>query len=163
MLSKTKQASVFWRLLSYLKAYRLLTVLALSFLLLTTVVRSLIPLLASYFIDHYISSISETAAAILAAYFALYLLQMVLQYFGNLWFAKVSYSIVRDIRRDAFGRMEKLGMAYFDQTLVAPLSRESPMIQRAFQRCFQGFYPVLSQLSLLSSRLFRPCLLWIGN
>lgn len=49
MLSKTKQASVFWRLLSYLKAYRLLTVLALSFLLLTTIVRSLIPLLASYF------------------------------------------------------------------------------------------------------------------
>ncbi|MGQ7547023.1 ABC transporter ATP-binding protein, partial [Streptococcus suis] len=95
MLSKTKQTSVFWRLLSYLKAYRLLTVLALSFLLLTTVVRSLIPLLASYFIDHYISTISETAVAILAAYFVLYLLQMALQYFGNLWFAKVSYSIVR--------------------------------------------------------------------
>ncbi|WP_161949531.1 ABC transporter transmembrane domain-containing protein, partial [Streptococcus suis] len=134
--SKTKQASVFWRLLSYLKAYRLLTVLALSFLLLTTVVRSLIPLLASYFIDHYISSISETAVAILAAYFALYLLQMLLQYFGNLWFAKVSYSIVRDIRRDAFGRIEKLGMAYFDQTpsgsIVSRITNDTESISEMF-------------------------------
>lgn len=162
-MTKNKQTSVFWRLLSYLKSYRLLTILALSFLLLTTLVRSLIPLLASYFIDHYISSISETAVAILAAYFALYLLQMLLQYFGNLWFAKVSYSIVRDIRRDAFGRMEKLGWLTLTRLRAVPLYRESPMIRRAFQRCFQGFYPVLSPPSLLSSPLFQPCLLWIGN
>ncbi|HIH7940733.1 TPA: ABC transporter ATP-binding protein [Streptococcus suis] len=158
MLSKTKQASVFWRLLSYLKAYRLLTVLALSFLLLTTVVRSLIPLLASYFIDHYISSISETAAAILAAYFALYLLQMVLQYFGNLWFAKVSYSIVRDIRRDAFGRMEKLGMAYFDQTpsgsIVSRITNDTESISEMFSGILSSFISALFIIITTLSTMF---------
>ncbi|MGU7928954.1 ABC transporter ATP-binding protein [Streptococcus suis] len=158
MLSKTKQVSVFWRLLSYLKAYRLLTVLALSFLLLTTVVRSLIPLLASYFIDHYISSISETAVAILAAYFALYLLQMVLQYFGNLWFAKVSYSIVRDIRRDAFGRMEKLGMAYFDQTpsgsIVSRITNDTESISEMFSGILSSFISALFIIITTLSTMF---------
>lgn len=158
MLSKTKQASVFWRLLSYLKAYRLLTVLALSFLLLTTVVRSLIPLLASYFIDHYISTISETAVAILAVYFALYLLQMVLQYFGNLWFAKVSYSIVRDIRRDAFGRMEKLGMAYFDQTpsgsIVSRITNDTESISEMFSGILSSFISALFIIITTLSTMF---------
>ncbi|HEM6454764.1 TPA: ABC transporter ATP-binding protein [Streptococcus suis] len=158
MLSKTKQASVFWRLLSYLKTYRLLTVLALSFLLLTTVVRSLIPLLASYFIDHYISSISETAVAILAAYFALYLLQMLLQYFGNLWFAKVSYSIVRDIRRDAFGRMEKLGMAYFDQTpsgsIVSRITNDTESISEMFSGILSSFISALFIIITTLSTMF---------
>ncbi|CYV65159.1 multidrug ABC transporter ATPase/permease [Streptococcus suis] len=158
MLSKTKQASVFWRLLSYLKAYRLLTVLALSFLLLTTVVRSLIPLLASYFIDHYISSISETAVVILAAYFALYLLQMLLQYFGNLWFAKVSYSIVRDIRRDAFGRVEKLGMAYFDQTpsgsIVSRITNDTESISEMFSGILSSFISALFIIITTLSTMF---------
>ncbi|HEM6510249.1 ABC transporter ATP-binding protein [Streptococcus suis] len=158
MLSKTKQASVFLRLLSYLKAYRLLTVLALSFLLLTTVVRSLIPLLASYFIDHYISTISETAEAILAVYFALYLLQMVLQYFGNLWFAKVSYSIVRDIRRDAFERMEKLGMAYFDQTpsgsIVSRITNDTESISEMFSEILSSFISALFIIITTLSTMF---------
>lgn len=163
MLSKTKQASVFLRLLSYLKAYRLLTVLALSFLLLTTVVRSLIPLLASYFIDHYISTISETAVAILAAYFALYLLQWyfnILEISGLLKFPTALSEIFAGMPLGEWKSWEWLTST---RLLVVPLSLASPMIRRVFQRCFQGFYPVLSQLSLLSSRLFRPCLLWIGN
>lgn len=144
--------------MSYLKAYRLLTVLALSFLLLTTVVRSLIPLLASYFIDHYISTISETAVAILAVYFALYLLQMVLQYFGNLWFAKVSYSIVRDIRRDAFGRMEKLGMAYFDQTpsgsIVSRITNDTESISEMFSGILSSFISALFIIITTLSTMF---------
>lgn len=157
-MTKNKQTSVFWRLLSYLKSYRLLTILALSFLLLTTLVRSLIPLLASYFIDHYISSISETAVAILAAYFALYLLQMLLQYFGNLWFAKVSYSIVRDIRQDAFGRMEKLGMAYFDQTpsgsIVSRITNDTESISEMFSGILSSFISALFIIFTTLSTMF---------
>lgn len=126
--------------------------------MLTTVVRSLIPLLASYFIDHYISTISETAVAILAVYFALYLLQMVLQYFGNLWFAKVSYSIVRDIRRDAFGRMEKLGMAYFDQTpsgsIVSRITNDTESISEMFSGILSSFISALFIIITTLSTMF---------
>ncbi|HFU4203524.1 TPA: ABC transporter ATP-binding protein [Streptococcus suis] len=146
-MPKKQPTSTFWRLLSYLKPYRLLTFMALSFLLLTTVVRSLIPLLASYFIDHYISNLSHTALLILGAYFVLYLLQMVLQYFGNIWFAKVSYSIVRDIRYQAFERMEKLGMAYFDQTpsgsIVSRITNDTESISEMFSGILSSFISAL--------------------
>lgn len=53
MKNNANQWRVFKRLMSYLKPYKFLTVLALALLLLTTVVRSVIPLIASYFIDHF--------------------------------------------------------------------------------------------------------------
>lgn len=147
-MNKQPSSSVFWRLLSYLKPYGLLTILALVFLLLTTVVRSVIPLLASYFIDNYIdSSLSQGAVWLLASYFGLYLLQMFFQYVGNLWFAKVSYSVVRDIRRDAFEKMEKLGMAYFDQTpsgsIVSRLTNDTESISEMFSGILSSFISAL--------------------
>ena len=89
------QWSVFKRLLTYLKPYKFLTFLALAFLLSTTVIKSIIPLVASYFIDHYLHDMNQSASLILIGYYGLYLLQTLVQYLGNLFFARVSYSIVR--------------------------------------------------------------------
>ena len=51
---------------------------------------------------------------------------------GTSYFARVSYSIVRDIRRDAFANMEKLGMSYFDKTpagsIVSRLTNDTETI-----------------------------------
>ena len=93
------QWSVFKRLLTYLKPYKFLTFLSFmpSFLS-TTVIKSIIPLVASYFIDHYLHDMNQSASLILIGYYGLYLLQTLVQYLGNLFFARVSYSIVRDIR-----------------------------------------------------------------
>ncbi|HFI0156646.1 TPA: ABC transporter ATP-binding protein [Streptococcus suis] len=147
MQAKSKEKGVFWRLLSYLKPYSLLTAAALTFLLLTTVVRSIIPLLASHFIDNYIGHISQSGTMILAAYFGLYLVQMLFQYLGNIWFAKVSYSVVRDIRRDAFGKVQSLGMAYFDQTpsgsIVSRLTNDTESISEMFSGILSSFISAL--------------------
>ncbi|MFI3124477.1 ABC transporter ATP-binding protein/permease [Streptococcus suis] len=147
MQAKSKEKGVFWRLLSYLKPYSLLTGAALTFLLLTTVVRSIIPLLASHFIDNYIGHISQSGTMILAAYFGLYLVQMLFQYLGNIWFAKVSYSVVRDIRRDAFGKVQSLGMAYFDQTpsgsIVSRLTNDTESISEMFSGILSSFISAL--------------------
>ena len=147
MQAKSKENGVFWRLLSYLKPYSLLTAAALTFLLLTTVVRSIIPLLASHFIDNYIGHISQSGTMILAAYFGLYLVQMLFQYLGNIWFAKVSYSVVRDIRRDAFGKVQSLGMAYFDQTpsgsIVSRLTNDTESISEMFSGILSSFISAL--------------------
>ncbi|HFU4448259.1 TPA: ABC transporter ATP-binding protein [Streptococcus suis] len=147
MQAKSKEKGVFWRLLSYLKPYSLLTGAALTFLLLTTVVRSIIPLLASHFIDNYIGHISQSGTMILAAYFGLYLVQMLFQYLGNIWFAKVSYSVVRDIRRDAFGKVQTLGMAYFDQTpsgsIVSRLTNDTESISEMFSGILSSFISAL--------------------
>lgn len=140
---KASQWQVFKRLMSYLKPYKRLTAAALSLLLLTTVVKSYIPLVASYFIDHYLDRMNQTAFLILIAYYGLYLLQSFIQYFGNLCFAKVSYSIVRDIRRDAFANMERLGMSYFDKTpagsIVSRITNDTEAISEMFSGLLSNF------------------------
>lgn len=140
---KASQWQVFKRLMSYLKPYKRLTAAALSLLLLTTVVKSYIPLVASYFIDHYLDHMNQTAFLILIAYYGLYLLQSFIQYFGNLCFAKVSYSIVRDIRRDAFANMERLGMSYFDKTpagsIVSRITNDTEAISEMFSGLLSNF------------------------
>ena len=143
MRNKKEQWAVLKRLMSYLKPYGLLTFLALSFLLATTVIKSVIPLVASHFIDQYLSNLNQLALTVLLAYYGLYILQTLVQYVGNLLFARVSYSIVRDIRRDAFVNMEKLGMSYFDKTpagsIVSRLTNDTETISDMFSGILSSF------------------------
>ena len=143
MKNKQEQWAVLKRLISYLKPYGLLTFLALSFLLATTVIKSVIPLVASHFIDQYLSNFNQLAVTVLLVYYGLYILQTVVQYVGNLLFARVSYSIVRDIRRDAFANMEKLGMSYFDKTpagsIVSRLTNDTETISEMFSGILSSF------------------------
>ncbi|MBF9650139.1 ABC transporter ATP-binding protein [Streptococcus pseudopneumoniae] len=143
MQNKKEQWTVLKRLVSYLKPYGLLTFLALSFLLATTVIKSVIPLVASHFIDQYLSNLNQLAVTVLLVYYGLYILQTLVQYVGNLLFARVSYSIVRDIRRDAFANMEKLGMSYFDKTpagsIVSRLTNDTETISDMFSGILSSF------------------------
>ena len=143
MQNKKEQWAVLKRLISYLKPYGLLTFLALSFLLATTVIKSVIPLVASHFIDQYLSNLNQLAVTVLLAYYGFYILQTLVQYVGNLLFARVSYSIVRDIRRDAFANMEKLGMSYFDKTpagsIVSRLTNDTETISDMFSGILSSF------------------------
>ena len=143
MQNKQEQWTVLKRLLGYLKPYSLLTLLALSFLLAMTVIKSVIPLVASHFIDQYLGNLSQFAVTVLIAYYGLYILQTLIQYIGNLLFARVSYSIVRDIRRNAFANMERLGMSYFDKTpsgsIVSRLTNDTETISDMFSGLLSSF------------------------
>ncbi|WP_159559780.1 ABC transporter ATP-binding protein [Streptococcus halichoeri] len=154
-MPKLNQWQVFKRLLSYLKHYKWLTALALGLLLLTTVVKSLIPLVASYFIDHYLSTLNQTALLLLLGYYGMYILQSVMQYLGNLFFAKVSYSIVCDIRQDAFANMQKLGMSFFDRTpggsIVSRITNDTEAISDMFSGILSSF---ISAIFIFSVTLY---------
>lgn len=143
MQNKHQQWMVLKRLIRYLKPYTWLTICALAFLLFTTIIKSIIPLVASQFIDHYLHDLNHVAILILLGYYCLYILQMLVQYVGNLLFARVSYSIVRDIRRDAFVNMEKLGMSFFDKTpagsIVSRLTNDTETISDMFSGILSSF------------------------
>lgn len=143
MQNKHQQWMVLKRLIRYLKPYTWLTIFALAFLLFTTIIKSVIPLVASQFIDHYLHDLNHVAILILLGYYCLYILQMLVQYVGNLLFARVSYSIVRDIRRDAFANMEKLGMSFFDKTpagsIVSRLTNDTETISDMFSGILSSF------------------------
>ncbi|MGT2799205.1 ABC transporter ATP-binding protein [Streptococcus marmotae] len=159
-MKKPNQWMVLKRLLSYLKPYKWLTTLALGLLLLTTVVKNSIPLIASHFIDHYLSNVNQTAVLLLVGYYMMYVLQTVIQYFGNLFFAKVSYSIVRDIRRDAFSNMERLGMSYFDRTpagsIVSRITNDTEAISEMFSGILSSF---ISAIFIFSVTLYTMLML----
>ena len=172
MQNKQEQWTVLKRLLGYLKPYSLLTLLALSFLLATTVIKSIIPLVASHFIDQYLGNLSQFAVTVLIAYYGLYILQTLIQYIGNLLFARVSYSIVRDIRRDAFANMERLGMSYFDKTpsgsIVSRLTNDTETISDMFSGLLSSFISAififvttLYTMMVLDSRLTGLVLLFL--
>ncbi|EHI74970.1 ABC transporter, ATP-binding/permease protein [Streptococcus criceti] len=149
------QRQTFKRLMAYLKNYKWLTSLALIFLLLTTIVQTLIPLVARYFIDRYIQNVSQTALVILVGYFLLYVWQMIFSYVGNYLFAKVAYSIVRDIRQDAFDNIQRLGMVYFDQTpagsIVSRLTNDTEAISQMFTGILSSF---ISAIFIFATTLY---------
>lgn len=72
----------------------------------------------------------------------------------------MSYSIVRDIRRDAFAKMQVLGMAYFDKTpagsIVSRITNDTEAISDMFSGILSSF---ISAIFIFSVTLYTMLLL----
>ena len=140
-MSKSK---TFFRLMRYMLRYKRLSILALLFILMTSIVATAIPLLAQYYIDHYITkNIAKAGLYILIIYFGLFILRVVFTFLGEYYFAKVAHSIVRDLRNDSFANLQKLGMSYFDKTpvgsVVSRLTNDTQAVADMFGTIFSSF------------------------
>lgn len=136
--------SVFKRLISYLFRYKWWTLLALFFILLTTVIRTAIPLVARYYIDHFVfQQVNQSGLLLLVGYYFLFLLRVVCTYLGTYTFSRVAYSIVRDMRQETFATIQSLGMAYFDKTpagsIVSRITNDSQAVADMFGTVFSSF------------------------
>ena len=140
-MSKSK---TFLRLMRYMFRYKGLSVLALLFILLTSIVATAIPLLAQYYIDNFITkNIAKAGLYILIIYFGLFILRVVFTFLGEFYFARVAHSIVRDLRNDSFKKLQKLGMSYFDKTpvgsVVSRLTNDTQAVADMFGTIFSSF------------------------
>ena len=140
-MSKSK---TFFRLMRYMVRYKGLSILALLFILMTSIVATAIPLLAQYYIDNYITkNIAKAGLYILIIYFGLFILRVVFTFLGEYYFAKVAHSIVRDLRNDSFANLQKLGMSYFDKTpvgsVVSRLTNDTQAVADMFGTIFSSF------------------------
>ena len=140
-MSKSK---TFFRLMRYMLRYKGLSILALLFILMTSIVATAIPLLAQYYIDYYITkNIAKAGLYILIIYFGLFILRVVFTFLGEYYFAKVAHSIVRDLRNDSFANLQKLGMSYFDKTpvgsVVSRLTNDTQAVADMFGTIFSSF------------------------
>ena len=140
-MSKSK---TFFRLMRYMLRYKGLSILALLFILMTSIVATAIPLLAQYYIDNFITkNIAKAGLYILIIYFGLFILRVVFTFLGEYYFAKVAHSIVRDLRNDSFANLQKLGMAYFDKTpvgsVVSRLTNDTQAVADMFGTIFSSF------------------------
>ena len=139
----TKQ-STFRRLLGYMWRYKWISLLALAFIFATTLVTTALPLLARSYIDQFVSrEAAINGLYLLGIYYGLFLLRVLLTFLGQYAFARVAYSIVRDLRQETFANMQQLGMAYFDQTaagaIVSRLTNDTQSVADMFSSIFSNF------------------------
>lgn len=139
-----KQGSTLLRLLAYMWRYRWMTLTALLFIFLTTVITTMIPLVARYYIDHYIGNVVlGTGIFILLAYYLLFLVRVLFTFIGQYTFARVAHSIVRDLRQETFEHMQQLSMHFYDQTpagaLVSRLTNDTQAVADMFGTMFSSF------------------------
>lgn len=139
----TKQ-STFRRLLDYMWRYKWISLLALVFIFATTLVTTALPLLARSYIDQFVSREAATNGLyLLGIYYGLFLLRVLLTFLGQYAFARVAYSIVRDLRQETFANMQQLRMAYFDQTaagaIVSRLTNDTQSVADMFSSIFSNF------------------------
>ena len=140
-MSKSK---TFFRLMRYMLRYKGLSILALLFILMTSIVATAIPLLAQYYIDNFITkNIAKAGLYILIIYFGLFILRVVFTFLGEFYFARVAHSIVRDLRNDSFKNLQRLGMSYFDKTpvgsVVSRLTNDTQAVADMFGTIFSSF------------------------
>ena len=144
---KTSEARVMKRLLAYMWRYKWLTALALVFTLLTSLLLTAIPLAARWYIDHLVDptevgSPVMTAFQFLILYYGLFIGRVLATYLSQLTFARVSNSIVRDIRLDIFKNLQRLGMSFYDQTaagsIVSRVTNDTQAVADMFSTVFSS-------------------------
>ena len=144
---KTSEAHVMKRLLTYMWRYKWLTALALAFTFLTSLLLTAIPLAARWYIDHLVDpkeagSPVLTAFQFLILYYGLFIGRVLATYLSQLTFARVSNSIVRDIRLDIFKNLQSLGMSFYDQTaagsIVSRVTNDTQAVADMFSTVFSS-------------------------
>ena len=144
---KTSEAHVMKRLLTYMWRYKWLTGLALAFTFLTSLLLTAIPLSARWYIDHLVDPTEAgspvlTAFQFLILYYGLFIGRVLATYLSQLTFARVSNSIVRDIRLDIFQNLQRLGMSFYDQTaagsIVSRVTNDTQAVADMFSTVFSS-------------------------
>ena len=144
---KTSEAHVMKRLLTYMWRYKWLTALALAFIFLTSLLLTAIPLAARWYIDHLVDPTEAgspvmTAFQFLILYYGLFVGRVLATYLSQLTFARVSNSIVRDIRLDIFQNLQRLGMSFYDQTaagsIVSRVTNDTQAVADMFSTVFSS-------------------------
>lgn len=154
-----KKKATFHRLLGYMWRYRIVSSMALTFILLTTLVTTALPLLARYFIDQFIGRNQAWAGLpLLALYYGLFLLRVLFTFLGKYFFARVAQSVVRDLRQESFANIQRLQMAYFDRTpagaIVSRLTNDTQAVADMFSEIFSNFLSSLLILVVTLSAMF---------
>lgn len=138
------RAKTFGRLMAYMWRYKGTALMALVFIFLTSAVTTAIPLLARYYIDHFIGGgLVAQGGLILLAYYSLFLVRVAFTFLGNYTFSRVAQSVVRDLRQESFDKLQSLSMRYFDQTpagaIVSRLTNDTQAVADMFSAIFSSF------------------------
>lgn len=138
-MSARDQFKTFMRLAKYVLPMKKSALIATLLLLLTVTSTILGPLVIQRFLDDYVVPLDFPAKEvwiIALVYIGLQLVNIVGSYFQTLRFQELALAIIQQIRIDAFSKVQKLGLRYFDQTpaggIVSRVTNDTESIKEMF-------------------------------
>lgn len=134
------------RLIRYMRPHRKLLFVAFSLLLVATAADLAGPILIKKFIDEYVTPKIFALKPLLllgGGYLLLLAMSAVLHYFQLVSFNKVALWIIQQLRIDVFGKVQHLGLEFFDQTpggsLVSRITNDTEAIKDLFVSVLSTF------------------------
>lgn len=152
-----KRKSTIKRVLRYLGKYRIFLILSLGMALVTVAGQLYIPILQGNAIDNIIGEGNVDFAAVMKIIITILITMGVValfQWIMNICNNKITYSIVHDIRKDAFNKLQRLPVRYADShptgeivsKVIADVDQFADGLLMGFTQFFTGVMTILGTL-----------------
>ncbi|MBQ1193969.1 MAG: ABC transporter ATP-binding protein [Lachnospiraceae bacterium] len=156
------QKSTIKTVLRYIKRYRVLVVLSLIFAAVTAALTLYVPILTGQGIDCMVSKGKIDFAAlgeIILKIIIIVIITAVLQWFMNICNNRITYGVVRDIRNEAFKKIEKMPLSYIDthqhgdivSRVIADVDQFADGLLMGFTQAFTGVITIVGTLVFMLS------------
>lgn len=152
-----KKKSTIKRVLRYLGKYRIFLILSLGMALVTVAGQLYIPILQGNAIDNIIGEGNVDFAAVMKIIITILItigVVALFQWIMNICNNKITYSIVHDIRKDAFNKLQRLPVRYADShptgeivsKVIADVDQFADGLLMGFTQFFTGVMTILGTL-----------------
>lgn len=160
-----KKMNTIKKVLNYLSRYRLLMVLSIVFAAVTVALTLYIPILVGDAIDYIVGYQNvdfATMKDILIKIAVIVLITCILQWIMNSFNNKITYQVIRDVRNDAFEKIQKLPLKYLDShpsgeivsRIITDVDQFADGLLMGFTQLFSGAMTII--LTLVFMLIIHP-------
>lgn len=159
-LTAKDQGSALIRLFKYTLPYKWIIFLAFITLILSTIASMMTPYMVKIFIDDYLTPRhfpKETMVWLIVIFISIQLIGAITLYFSQYLFQYLAFKVIQQLRIDAFNKLGKLGMRYFDKvpggSIVSRLTNDTEtivdMIVGVFSTFIMAFFMMISSYIMM--------------
>lgn len=159
-LTAKDQGSALIRLFKYTLPYKWIIVLAFITLILSTIASMMTPYMVKIFIDDYLTPRhfpKKTMVWLIVIFISIQLIGAITLYFSQYLFQYLAFKVIQQLRIDAFNKLGKLGMRYFDKvpggSIVSRLTNDTEtivdMIVGVFSTFIMAFFMMISSYIMM--------------
>lgn len=159
-LTAKDQGSALIRLFKYTLPYKWIIVLAFITLILSTIASMMTPYMVKIFIDDYLTPRhfpKETMVWLIVIFISIQLIGAITLYFSQYLFQYLAFKVIQQLRIDAFNKLGKLGMRYFDKvpggSIISRLTNDTEtivdMIVGVFSTFIMAFFMMISSYIMM--------------
>lgn len=159
-LTAKNQGNALIRLFKYTLPYKWIIVLAFIMLILSTIASMMTPYMVKIFIDDYLTPRhfpKDAMVWLIVIFISIQLIGAITLYFSQYLFQYLAFKVIQQLRIDAFNKLGKLGMKYFDKvpggSIVSRLTNDTEtivdMIVGVFSTFIMAFFMMISSYIMM--------------